>query len=71
MGRFNKFIPVAKEMGTREWERILVLSEAAEKKKEYKIALSVFDVAIKESGNHTEYLRKEYSKLKARINKKS
>jgi hypothetical protein len=27
---FNKFIPIAKEMGTREWKRILVLSEVAE-----------------------------------------
>jgi hypothetical protein len=68
---FNKFIPIAKEMGTRAWKRILVLSEAAEKKEEYEIALSVFDVAIKESGNHTEYLQKEYAKLKARITKKT
>jgi len=68
---FNKFIPIAKEMGTREWKRILVLSETAEIKEEYEIALSVFDVAIKESGNHTEYLRKEYTKLKARITKKT
>lgn len=67
---FNKFIPIAKEMGTREWKRILVLSETSEKKEEYEIALSVFDVAIKKSGNHTEYLRKEYAKLKARITKK-
>ena len=68
---FNKFIPIAKEMGTREWKRILVLSETAEIKEEYEIALSVFDVAIKESGNHTEYLRKEYTKLKTRITKKA
>ncbi len=67
---FDKFIPIAKEMGTRAWKRILVLSEAAETKKEYEIALGVFDVALKESGGHTEYLRKEYSKLKARITKK-
>jgi hypothetical protein len=67
---FNKFIPIAKEMGTREWKRILALSEAAEIKGKYEIALSVFDVAIKESGDHTEYWRKEYTKLKAKINKK-
>ena len=67
---FNKFIPISKEMGTREWKRIVVLSETAEIKKEYEIALRVFDVAIKESGYHTEYLRKEYTKLKARITKK-
>jgi hypothetical protein len=66
---FNKFIPIAKEMGTREWKRILVLSEAAEIKEKYEIASSVFDVAIKESGDHTEYLRKEYTKLKAKITK--
>lgn len=68
---FDKFIPIAKEMGTREWKRILVLSETAEIKEKYEIALSVFDVAIKESGNHTEYLRKEYTKLKARITKRT
>jgi hypothetical protein len=67
---FNKFIPIAKEMGTRAWERILVLSETAEKNEKYKIALSVFDVAIKESGDHTEYLQKKYAKLQARITKK-
>ncbi len=67
---FNKFIPIAKEMGTREWKRISVLSEAAETKEEYEIALSVFDVAKKESGNHAEYLRKECTKLKTRITKK-
>jgi len=68
---FDKFIPIAKEMGSREWKRILVLSEAAEIKEEYEIALSVFDVATKESGNHTEFLRKEYAKLKSRITKKN
>jgi hypothetical protein len=68
---FHKFIPTAKEMGTREWKRILVLSEAAETKEEYEIALGVFDAAIKEPGNHTEYLRKEYTKLKKRIKKKA
>ena len=67
---FNKFVPIAKEMGARKWERILILSEAAEIKEEYEIALSVFDVAIKESGSHAEYLRKEYTKLKTRITKK-
>jgi len=64
---FDKFVPIAQEMGSRAWKRILVLSEAAEIKEEYEIALSIFDVAIKDSGYHTEYLRKEYSKLKARI----
>ena len=68
---FDKFIPIAKEMGSREWKRILVLSEAAEIKEEYEIALSVFDVATKESGNHTEFLRKEYTKSKTRITKKN
>ncbi len=64
---FHKFIPAAKEMGTRAWERITVLSKAAETKKEYEVALNVFEVALKESGHHTEYLRKEFSKLKTRV----
>ena len=68
---FDKFIPIAKEMGSREWKRILVLSESAEIKEKYEIALSVFDVATKESGNHTEFLRKEYTKSKTRITKKT
>jgi hypothetical protein len=64
---FNKFIPIAKEMGARAWKRILVLSEAAEKKKKYEIALGVYEVAIAESGDHADYLHKEFTQLKARI----
>lgn len=66
---FQNFIPVAKEMGTREWKRIIVLSEVAEEKGKYEIALNVFDTALKESGYHTEYLHKEYEKLKKRMKK--
>ncbi len=65
---FDKFIPIAKEMGARRWKRITVLSKAAEIGGEYEIATGVFNAAIKESGCHTEYLRKEQTKLKARIN---
>lgn len=64
---FDKFLTIAKEMGARAWQRILVLSEAAEQKKEDEIALGVFDAAIEGSGSHTEYLRKEYAKLKTRL----
>ncbi|ETR71569.1 MAG: hypothetical protein OMM_08032 [Candidatus Magnetoglobus multicellularis str. Araruama] len=64
---FNKFIPIAKEMGARAWKRILVLSEAAEKKKKYEIALGVYEVAIAESGDYADSLHKKFTQLKARI----
>ena len=76
---FDKFPYIAKEMSTRAWKRITTLSKAAEITGKDKIALDVYEVAIKEHensterfrGDHTEYLRKEYTKLKARITKRN
>lgn len=63
---FDQFIPIANEMGTREWQRITTLAGAAEKRKHYDLALDVYEACLK-PGRHEDYLRKEYEQLKHRI----
>lgn len=65
---FDQFIPTAKAMGTSAWQRITVLAGAAEKHKRYDLALGVYESCLR-PGMHEEYLRKEYEKLKERIQK--
>jgi len=63
---FDQFIPLAKEMGTSAWQRITTLSGAAEKHKQNDLALGVYEACLR-PGMHEDYLRKEYEKLKERI----
>lgn len=63
---FEQFIPVAQVMGTREWQRITRLAEAAEKRQQYDLALAVYENCLG-PGFHEAYLLKEYEKLKNRI----
>ncbi|MEW6405044.1 MAG: hypothetical protein AB1649_24880 [Chloroflexota bacterium] len=63
---FDQFIPIAEEMGTSAWTRITLLSGAAEKHKRYDLALGVYEACLR-PGMHEDYLRKEYEKLKERI----
>lgn len=65
---FDRFIPIAKEMGSNAWNRITALAGAAEKHKQYDLALGVYEACMV-SGRHEDYLRKEYEKLKERIQK--
>jgi hypothetical protein len=64
---FEKFVPAAKEMGSREWKRIVDLSKTAENDEEYSIALNVFEAALSEPSHHSSYLRTEKNKLKHRL----
>jgi len=63
---FDRFIPIAKSMGTSAWQRITFLAEAAEKRGEYDLALGVYEACLG-PGMHEKYLRDEYEKLKNRI----
>ena len=65
---FDQFIPIAKAMGTSAWQRITVLAGVAEKHKQYDLALGVFEACLR-PGMHEDHLRKEYEKLKERIQK--
>lgn len=64
---FEAFVPVAQAMGTLRWERITLLAEVAEKHQQHDLALTVFETCLKRPGIHEDYLRKEYEKLKRRI----
>ena len=63
---FDKFIPIAKEMGTREWQRITILAEIAEKSKKFDLALSVYESCLN-PGYHHDFLRKKYKELKNKV----
>ncbi len=63
---FDKFVPVAKEMGTRAWERITTMSEMAEKHGRYDLALAVYEACLG-PGSHDKFLRKKYKELKSRL----
>ena len=64
--KFDKFVPLAKEMGTREWKRITNMSEMAENNQRPELALAVYQAALG-PGSHEQYLRKKYEKLKKRV----
>lgn len=63
---FEQFIPIAQVMGTREWQRITRLAEAAEKCQQYDLALAVYENCFG-PGFHEAYLHEQYEKLKNRI----
>lgn len=60
---FDKFVPTAKFMGTREWERITTMAEMAEKHHEYDLVLAVFEACLG-PGSHEDFLKEKYWKLK-------
>ena len=62
---FDKFLDLAKVMGTRAWQRITTMAEMAEKHEDYKLALAVYEACMG-PGAHEEYLRKKYAELKTR-----
>ena len=40
---FDRFVPIAKEMGSREWERITTMSEMAETHGRHDLALAIYE----------------------------
>lgn len=63
---FDRYIDIARQMGTREWQRITRLSEAAEASGQNDLALAVYEASL-EPGRHEKYLREQYRKLKLRL----
>ncbi len=59
---FDRFVDLAKIMGTREWERITTMSEMAEKRRRPALARAVYE-ACWGLGHHEIYLRQKYAEL--------
>jgi hypothetical protein len=57
------FEPLAREMGSREWERILRLSDSAIKARKRELAHRVFKAAL-QPGMHRDFLLKHYGRMK-------
>lgn len=64
---FDKFIPMAKAMGTRAWKRITSMSETAEKHGRYDLAVAIYEACLG-PGLHEKFLREKYQELKSRLN---
>jgi len=62
--RFDMFEGLAKEMGAREWKRVIRLADRAVKKRKRPLACEVFEAALTK-GSHLDFLTKKYEQLKA------
>jgi hypothetical protein len=62
--RFDLFVELAREMGSREWRRIIRLADQAVKKRKTPLASQVFEAALTE-GYHLNFLAKKYEQLKS------
>jgi hypothetical protein len=60
---FEKFVPIAKAMGTREWQRITAMSELAEEQGRVDLAVAVYEACFG-PGLHEDFLREKYRELK-------
>ncbi|MCW5201441.1 hypothetical protein VU12_00690 [Desulfobulbus sp. US4] len=65
---YEKFPEIAALMGTREWRRITSMAELAAESKKYDVAVSIYEACLS-PGRHEDYLKKEYEKLKIKIQK--
>jgi hypothetical protein len=63
---FDRYLEIARQMGTREWQRIMRLSEAAEQSGQNNLALAVYEASLS-PGRHAKHLREKYEKLKLRL----
>ena len=61
--RLDEFECLAREMGSRHWERIIKLVDRAMKKRKRELACQVFEAALT-TGAHLEFLKKKYDQLK-------
>jgi hypothetical protein len=61
--RFDLFEGLAREMGSREWQRVIRLADRAVKKRKRPLACRVFEAALTE-GSHLAFLAKKFEKLK-------
>lgn len=63
---FEHFVPMAREMGTRHWERITTMAEMAEANDRHNLALAVYEACLG-PGMHEQFLRKKYRELRERL----
>ena len=61
--RFDMFEGLAREMGSREWQRVIRLADRAVKKRKRPLACKVFEAALTE-GPHLDFLTRKYEQLK-------
>ena len=52
---YDKFVPVARLMGTREWQRITHMAEMAVKRRKKDLALAVYEACLG-PGSHETFL---------------
>lgn len=62
--RFDLFEDLAREMGSREWQRVIRLADRAVKKRKRPLACQVFEAALTK-GSHLDFLTKKYEQLKS------
>jgi hypothetical protein len=67
---FDRFLDLARAMGTRAWQRITTMSEMAEKCKRYDLAVGVYEACMG-PGMHQEFLQKKYAELQGRLQKEN
>jgi hypothetical protein len=61
--RFDEFEDVARQMGSRGWQRIIRLVDRAMEQRKKPLAIKVFEAALTK-GDHLEFLTKKFEKLK-------
>ena len=64
--QFDKFVDLARQMGSRRWERITSMSAMAEEHAHFDLALAVYEASLG-PGQHEAYLRKHYAELQDRL----
>jgi len=62
-GRYEYFTDLAREMGTREWRRIIRLADRAMRRRKRNLAMEVFEAALT-PGPHFDFLTKKCEQLK-------
>jgi hypothetical protein len=62
--RFDDFEDIALQMGSREWQRIIVLVDRAVRSRKKSLAIKVFEAALTK-GSHLDFLTKKFEQLKA------
>ena len=61
--RFDEFEDVARQMGSRGWQRIIRLVDRAMKRQKKPLAMKVLEAALTK-GEHLDFLKEKYEKLK-------
>ena len=64
--QFDHFVDLARQMGSRQWQRITSMSAMAEKHRRYDLALAVYEAGL-EPGQPEAYLCKQYAELQERL----